>query len=295
MAESMTGYGKGEISCGDCRFLIEIKSVNNRYCDVQIRSPRILMFMENRVREKILQRLVRGKIDVFITVEDRRSDGAEATVNRGLALAYSKALTEISAITGREDTAGADVISRFADVITPSFVDWPEEVLERNVFSVLESALSGVSEMRKVEGRRLTADLKKKTDGLFLLLEQIKERAPSVPEEYRKRLSGRLRDLVLPFDGVEFDEARKEIELAIFADKCSIDEELVRLDSHLRQLDSTLRTDGAIGKKTDFLLQEINREVNTIGSKGNDLTISELVVEAKAELEKIREQIQNLV
>jgi len=167
--------------------------------------------------------------------------------------------------------------------------------LEKNLFLALDEALTGISDMRRKEGESLLLDLKEKIALISDYREQVLLRAPLVPEEYKKRLSDRMQDLLSSVSGVVFDEGRKELELAVFADKCSIDEELVRLDSHLRQLLFTLESDGSIGKKLDFLLQEVNREVNTIGSKGNDLTISGLVVDMKAELEKIREQVQNLV
>ena len=295
MAESMTGYGRGEKTIDGCRFLIEIKSVNNRFGDVQVRSPRVLMFLESKIKDRIIKQLVRGKIDVFITMEDQRADGADVSLNQSLSLAYSKAISEISSITGREDSATAQAIARFPEVITPSLKEWPEELLEKNLFLALDEALAGISDMRRKEGESLLLDLKEKIALISDYREQVLLRAPLVPEEYKKRLSDRMQELLSSVSGVVFDEGRKELELAVFADKCSIDEELVRLDSHLRQLLFTLESDGSIGKKLDFLLQEVNREVNTIGSKGNDLTISGLVVDMKAELEKIREQVQNLV
>ena len=295
MAYSMTGYGRAERTWEDCRLLIEIKSVNNRYGDVQMRGPRTLMFMESKIKDRVLQRLVRGKIDLFITLEDKRADGVDAEVNEPLALAYSQAFTRVAALTGRDDRATAETIARFPDVVIPRSSQWSEEVLEEYVLSVLEETLDGISNMRGIEGARLTEDLIQKIDGLRGLRLSVLERAPLVPEEYKTRLAERMQELVASIPGVIFDEGRKEMELSVFADKCCIDEELVRLESHLTQLVSVLESEGSIGKKLDFLLQEVNREVNTIGSKGNDLAISGLVVEMKSELEKIREQIQNLV
>ena len=293
MAESMTGYGRGEQTIDDCHFLVEIKSVNNRYGDVQVRSPRVLMFLESKIKETVLRELTRGKIDVFITLEDMRSDGLQIQVNRSLASSYSQALCEIAELTGRPDQADVCVIAKFPEVIMPVAAQWDPEVLEKVLFSALQEALSGISKMRAQEGDRLAEDMTGKVGILSGLREILVKRAPMIPQEYRKRLTERMQELSV--SDLIFDESRKAAEVVIFADKCCVDEELVRLDSHFNQLRNTLQETGAIGKRIDFLLQEINREINTIGSKSNDLQMTDAVLQMKTELEKIREQVQNLV
>lgn len=295
MAESMTGYGRGEQTSDELRILIEIKSVNNRYGDVQIRGPRSILFLETKIRQCILKRLNRGKIDVFITLENSQSSNENIQVDKGLVSAYSQALCDIAELTGRIDSSDAYAISRFPDVIKQSPMQLPEEKLEKLLFSVLEDALDAIHKMRIKEGEKLVADIQSKIDILILLRENLVQRAPLILEEYRNRLSDRMKELLKSMTDVVFDEGRKEAELAIYTDKSCVDEELVRMESHFNQLRATLFEEGVIGKKIDFLLQEINREVNTVGSKSSDLEMTDSVLKMKTELEKIREQVQNLV
>ena len=295
MADSMTGYGRAEHVTGDCRITVEIKSVNNRYGDVQMRAPRTLLFMETQIKERILERLVRGKMDLFVTLEDKREDGVTARINEPLVRAYSEALSRIATMTGREDRANAQYIASMPDVLVPDNERWDEAQLRANILQALDGALDEMAAMRAAEGSRLAEDLATKIAGIRQIVEQVSERATVVPEEYKKRLVERMKTLTAAIPGVNIDEGRLEAELLIFSDKCCIDEELVRLRSHLNQFDGILTQQGAVGKKLDFLLQEMGREINTIGSKGNDLILSGWVVEIKSELEKIREQVQNLV
>lgn len=294
MAESMTGYGRADCIFDSKRYVIEIKSINNRYCDVQTHMPRTLLSLEPQIREKVTSTLLRGKIDVFITLEDQAFGNTHVSVNLPLADAYSRAVSEIAKETGREDTAGADFIAKFPDVLTTESVEWTPDTIKDDLFRALGIAIDDISAMRRLEGAKLLADILTKVDGLEEMRGKLVLRAPLVPAEYRTRLMARMDELLGDNSAIVFDEGRKEAEVAIFADKCAIDEELVRLESHLGQLRTTLESDGSIGKKLDFILQEVNREINTIGSKANDITTTNLVLEMKTELEKIREQIQNL-
>ena len=294
MADSMTGYGRSLILSDSRRYLVEIKSINNRFCDVQIRMPRALMSLEPSIRERISDVLLRGKIDVFITIEDQASGNTEVVPDLALAGMYSRAITEIAQLTGREDAAGAEIIARFPDVLLTRAVEMTPDSVEKPLFEAVDGALTVISAMRRKEGEKLLSDILTKVSLIESRRELLLERAPLVPAEYRARLTARMEELLSGISGVSYDESRKEAEVAIFADKCAIDEELVRLESHMVQLRETLASDGSIGKKLDFILQEVNREVNTIGSKANDITVTNLVLEMKTELEKIREQIQNL-
>ncbi len=294
MATSMTGFGRGETFDTDRRVSVEIKSINNRYCDIQIRLPRILAPLENRIREEIGRQASRGKIDVFINYEDKSPNAYRVSLDTGLVLAYANALREIAQVADIPEALNASVISRMSDVLhtEPAQVD-PEAVWQL-LQQALQQALAALGQMRQQEGSRLVNDLLERTKTLLLLHQEIASRAPLVLSDYRVRLQARIEELLGERAGELFDEQRLAAEVAIFADKCSIDEELVRLDSHLLQLQTILQADEPVGKKLDFLVQEINREINTIGSKANALELTNRVVAMKTELEKIREQIQNL-
>jgi uncharacterized protein (TIGR00255 family) len=294
MAISMTGYGRGETVQAGRRVTVEVKSINNRYCDIQFRMPRILAALENRLREEITGRLSRGKIDVSITYEDSSPDAYRVSCDIGLAKAYAQALREIAEAAQVPADLNAGSLSRFNDVLRAE----PAQVDPESVWILLQQALQGaldeISAMRRLEGGRLTADIRQRIDQIEALRQQIAERAPLVTEDYRERLRLRVNELLGSQASAFYDEQRLAAEVALFADKCAIDEELVRLGSHLRQADAVISLDEPTGKKLDFLVQEINREINTIGSKANDLAIVDRVVIMKTELEKIREQIQNL-
>ncbi len=294
MAASMTGYGRGEAIGSDRRLSVEIKSVNNRFCDVQIRMPRVLAALENRVREEIVRQVARGKVDVFINFSDNSADACRVSCDTGLARAYATALREIAAAADVPEGLNAAVISRFSDVLQVESTTLDPESVWSLLQEALQQALAALIQMRRLEGQRLADDLTGRNQTLKALCQEIADRAPLVIADYRERLATRINDLLGDKAAELFDEQRLAGEVAIFADKCAIDEELVRLNSHLRQLDTILATDEPIGKKLDFLVQEINREINTIGSKANDLELINRVVTLKSELEKIREQIQNL-
>lgn len=294
MAFSMTGYGRGEWISDDRRVTVEIKSINNRFCDIQVRQSRVLAPLETRTREWITRRLARGKIDVSISFEDNSENAYNVHCDLGLAKAYASALRQISEAIGSSENVTANQVSRFNDVLrVESTQIEPEDVwnlLER----ALDLAIDNLMAMRAREGEKLVADIREKVAFLLNRKLLVEKRAPQVPVEYRQRLLDRIDTLLADQNRALYDEQRLAAEVLVFADKCSVDEELVRLDSHLHQLDLILNEEGTIGKKLDFLLQEINREINTIGSKANDLDLTQTVVEMKSELEKIREQIQNL-
>ena len=291
----MTGYGRGEATYATRRYLVEIKSVNNRFCDISVRMPRGYIALENKIREKISEQLLRGKIDVFVTIEDVGDGNQTVELNAGLAKAYSEAISRISEETGRPDTTDAYQIARFPDVLVARATSLTPEEAGAELLPVVDAAIEDMLKMRSIEGQKLVDDLLTKVSVFESLHAAILLRAPLVPKEYRARLMARVQDLLDEKASLVYDEARREAEVALFADKCAIDEELTRLSSHMSQLRETLNGKGSIGKRLDFLLQEMNREVNTIGSKANDLTITNHVLDMKTELEKIREQIQNLV
>lgn len=294
MAFSMTGYGRAEATYVTRRYLVEIKSVNNRFCDISVRMPRGYSVLENKIREKITERLIRGKIDVFVTIEDVGDGNSTVELNTGLAKAFSDAVKQVAELTGRVDSSDAYQIARCPDVLVARANSLTPEEAGAELLPVLDLAIDDILKMRKVEGEKLVNDLLEKVKSFESMHAAVKLRAPLVPEEYRERLMARIQDLLDDKANLVYDETRREAEVAVFADKCAIDEELTRLSSHMNQLRETLSGNGSIGKRLDFILQEMNREVNTIGSKANDITITNYVLDMKTELEKIREQIQNL-
>ncbi|SCW66293.1 TIGR00255 family protein [Ruminococcaceae bacterium YRB3002] len=295
MAYSMTGYGRGENIYESRRYTVEIKSVNSRYCDVNIRLPRIFNFADSAIRKTLSDRLVRGKIDMFINYEDTNSEGTEVVVNEGLTIAYSEAVKKIASITGREDDLGSSRLASYQDVIIVRQADADEDRLMEELMSTVNMAIDGMLEMRKAEGNNLAADIMGKIASLEELRNEIEKIAPSVVEDYRQRLSDRIDALLVDEKREFYDESRLAAEVAVFADKCCIDEEMKRLISHFAQAKKILSSEGTVGKKMDFLVQEINREINTTGSKANDIEITNRVLRMKNLVEEIREQIQNLV
>jgi uncharacterized protein (TIGR00255 family) len=294
MPISMTGFGRGEAVADGRRFLVEIRTVNNRYCDIQVRMPRSIASLETRVREAVAARVGRGKVDLYITYEDRRPEAGRIVVDLPLAKAYAEALREIARSIGSDEKVTAAQVAKIGDVMRPEASEPAEEETWSLLEAALRDALRALVSMRAEEGGKLVVDIRRKIDGLRGLVLKVQERAPRVPEEYRVKLAQRVQDLLGDKASVLFDEQRLAAEVALYADRCSVDEELVRLASHITQLEDTLKQDVPMGKKLDFLMQELNREVNTTGSKANDIELTRTVVEMKSELEKIREQIQNL-
>ena len=295
MAYSMTGFGRGEKVFDTRKYSIEIKSVNSRFCDISIRMPRMFNYLDTDIRRVITDRLIRGKIDVFVNFEDQGEAGQVVTVNAGLARGYSEAAKAISAVTGREDDMGVERIALFQDVLSVTQKEIDEEATAKELMEALNLAIDGMLEMRKREGDNLVKTILTKVSSLETLRGEVVTRSPSVVEAYKQKLAARINEILTSDQREFYDDNRLAAEVAIFADKCAIDEEMARLSSHFSQARKILAEEGPVGKKMDFLVQEINREVNTTGSKANDIEITSRVLSMKNLVEEIREQIQNLV
>lgn len=291
MIRSMTGFGRGEITQDGKEFTVEIKTVNHRYSDIFIKMPRQINFLEDRVRDLVSKGISRGKIDVFITYSNYGDDSKFVTFDEQLAKAYISAVESLRDKFGLADDISVSLISKYPDVLKVEQAQEDEEQLWSLLKQAVENAVSSLIRMRQTEGEGLRRVLLERADIIESMVAEISKRAPEVPKEYKARLTDRIRELL---DQQTIDENRLAMEVALFADRCSIDEELVRLTSHLGQLRQILDMDQPVGRKLDFLVQEMNREINTIGSKANDLIITKLVVDVKSEIEKIREQIQNI-
>ncbi|MBQ3356556.1 MAG: YicC family protein [Oscillospiraceae bacterium] len=291
MIHSMTGYGRAVKTLNGREITVELRSVNNRFLDCTVKLPRAFSYAEDAVKQKVKQSVTRGKVDVFISVNTIEGENVRISLNRPVLEGYLNALRTIAQEYEVRDDVSATSLARFPEVFT---VEKPEEDEERNtadIVSVAEEAIAVYNAMRAKEGAALAADLKNHAGIILSYVEKVETRSPVTVAEYRTRLEAKLREVL---ESKTIDESRILTEAAIFADKVAVDEETVRLRSHLKQLDDLLNAGGPIGRKLDFLLQEMNREANTIGSKGNDLEMTQYVVEIKAELEKIREQIQNI-
>lgn len=291
LIKSMTGFGRGEAQNQHYAVQIELKSVNHRYLDLFIRLPKQYNLLEEPLRAAIQGRIARGRVEVMVNVEEFGEQERIVGINEALLGGYLQALKTVQATLGSTEQITLDQILSLPDVLEIKEPEVNLESLQEVFLEATHLALDDLENMRQVEGQRLTEDLLKKTLVVENLLDQVKEVAPLVVVDYRNRLQERLGELL---DGTNITEERFLGEVAIFADRCSIDEELVRLSSHIQQLKGSLRSDQSVGRKLDFLIQEMNREVNTIGSKANNLQIASLVVEMKSELEKIREQVQNI-
>ena len=287
MIKSMTGYG----SASGEAVKIEIKSVNNRYFDFNVKLPRTFMSLEESLKQRAQKRVSRGKLDVFITLDFARTSTDKVTVNETLAKAYYDAAVQVSAIMGKLPKVTAPEIMRFPDVVRVERDEANTEELSAEITRVFEDALAVFDAQREREGARLGADLSARLDAIEQLTARAAERSPVTVAEYRAKLAARMAEVL---ENRNIEESRLLTEAAIFADKVAINEETVRLTSHIVELRSMLTLAEPIGRKLDFLVQELNREANTIGSKGNDAEMSRIVVDLKAEIEKIREQAQNI-
>lgn len=291
---SMTGYGRGEFTAEDRKFTVEMRSVNHRYNDITVKLPRFLISLEDRIKKKTAENVFRGKTDIYISFETLSSEDVEVKLDEALAAAYAeklKHLREIIGVPQADDGRILELTARFPDVITVEKAQKEEEVLWEILLPALEDAVSRFLVMRETEGENLKQDILLKGEKIRALVAGVKERAPLVVEEYREKLNRRLEDIL---GNVEVDPQRVAQEVAVFADRGCIDEEITRLESHLIQLDGILREGGQVGRKLDFLVQEMNRESNTIASKANDVQIVQAMIALKSEIEKIREQVQNL-
>ncbi len=294
MVKSMTGYGRGERAFdGGVQITVELRSVNNRYLDCAVKMPRAYIFAEDAMKGMIQRVVARGKVDVFVTIVRSGGDDLVVTVNEALAKSYAAALERLRELGGsgaKKRWSAAD-LARFPDVLTVEKREEDLDEMKERLLAVLELALKDFNAMRETEGRRLEADILGRADAIQRLLAEVEERSPQTVADYRARLEAKMREVL---QNTQIDEARLLTEAAIFADKVAVDEETVRLHSHLGQLRELLSAGGAVGRKLDFLIQEFNREANTIGSKCSDMEVVRRVVDMKAEIEKIREQVQNL-
>jgi len=294
MVRSMTAYGRSEALVGGKEIQVELKSVNNRFFDCSVKIPRLYTCLEEKVKAYIQSwGISRGKIDVFVSVNVIESEGVEVQLDKGYAKAYIEALESLRDEFGLRDDMSLMAIARTPDVFNVKRPDADMESEWENIKGVLDSALDSFIKMREEEGSRLAEDLLSKKAGLMEMAARIKELAAGAVEQYRQKLRARLEQTLEGLD-IVIDEARILTECAVFADKVAVDEELVRLGSHFKAYDEIFKSKEPVGRKLDFLIQEINREINTIGSKGNDSEIARLVIDMKCEVEKIREQIQNL-
>ena len=291
MPKSMTGFGRAEIKGLGYHISIEMKSVNHRFLEIMVKTPRSFNILEDRIRKVIQNTIQRGRVEVYINIKETEEKKRLVKVDKELALSYDNSLKELAQAL---DSVYKTDIYRLASLPDVLMVE-EEEIDIEDLWSVLEKslhlALNNLIQMRKDEGFRLTRDLEKRLEVLQTQTKAVAERALQVVPEYRDRLTEKLKALL---SDTSIDENRLSMEVVLFADRACIDEELVRLESHLAQFEQALLSSDSIGRKLDFLVQELNREINTIGSKANDLVISRIVVEGKSELEKIREQIQNI-
>lgn len=291
MIKSMTGFGRCEITENNRKFTVEMKSVNHRYLDVNIKMPKKLNFFESAIRAELKNYISRGKVDVFIAYEDFTEENTSIRYNRQVAAEYLNYLKEMAEEFGLDNDVRVSTLSRYPEVFTMEEVTMDEEELWKLLQKALKEAAEGFVETRIVEGAHLRDDLIAKLDGMLKLVDFIAERSPKIIQEYHDRLVEKVKDLL---GDVQVDENRLLTEVTIFADKVCVDEEIVRLRSHIETTKKTLLEGGSIGRKLDFIAQEMNREANTILSKANDITVSNIAIDLKTEIEKIREQIQNI-
>lgn len=291
MIKSMTGFGRGMAEDEKRSFLVEMRGVNHRYLDFSIRMPKSLMSLEDRVRKEISKVISRGKLDVFITYRNYAKEDLAVQTNLHLAKGYVDALNSIKESFSLKDDISVSLVSRFPDVI---FTEEKEENIEE-IWALLEEAVKEASlkmlDMKKAEGTSLKNDMLQKKEGIIALVERIRERDKLVIPLYKERLEKRIEELL---EKVPVDESRLALEVAMYTDKASIDEELTRLSSHMEQLENFLKEEEPVGRKLDFLAQEMNREANTMASKSVDIEITNIVLSIKNEIEKIREQMQNI-
>ena len=287
----MTGYGRAVKTLNGREITVELRSVNNRFLDCNVKIPRAYSYAEDAVKQAVKEQVTRGKVDVFVTVSANAEDAVKISLNRPIVEGYLTALRTLAADYGLRDDLSAMSVGRMTDVFLLEKPEQDEKQNTADLVSVVQEALAAYNAMRQTEGAALAADLRSHAAAILSYVERVEQRSPVTVAEYRARLEAKLREVL---ESKSIDESRIITEAAIFADRIAVDEETVRLRSHLAQLDSLLTAGSPVGRKLDFLLQEMNREANTIGSKGNDLEQARNVVEIKAELEKIREQIQNI-
>ncbi len=291
MIRSMTGFGRCEITEGERKFTVELKGVNHRYLDVNIRMPKKLNFFENAIRNLLKQYAQRGKVDIFITYEDLSENQVALKYNETLAKEYLTYFKQMQEVFGLDNDIRVSSLSRYPEVLTMEEQVVDEEELWNGLEKALKGAFEQFVETRTVEGENLKKDIIAKIDEMTELVNDIETRSPEIIAEYRAKLTSKVQELL---GDAQIDESRLATEVVIFADKICTDEETVRLKSHFKHMKSTLEATEGIGRKLDFIAQEMNREANTILSKANDLTVSNYAIDLKTGIEKVREQIQNI-
>ena len=291
MTMSMTGYGRSQQLIGGRDITVELRAVNHRYFECSVRTPRSYSYLEEKLKSYVQSRVSRGKIDVGVTIQNVEVAATEVQINEPLAEAYLTALREMGKKLDIADDVTVTAMARFTDIFSIRRVQEDEDEIWALVEQVAAEAVDRFLEMRAAEGERLKQDILSRGAHIGEMVEIVKQRSPETLKNYRERLYQKLREIL---EDRQIDDARVLTEAAVFADRIAVDEETVRLESHLTALEQILGSEGAVGRKLDFLVQEINREANTIGSKAQDLEIARVVVDIKSEVEKIREQVQNI-
>lgn len=291
MIRSMTGYGRGQDVIGSLSVVVELRSVNHRFYEYSSRLPRAYGFLDDKLKSYLQGRISRGKVDVFVQIDAAQAAASEVTVNTALAGSYLQALQQLEEQFGLRCDVTVSTLARYPDILTVQQAAVDEDAVWQAVRQVTDQALDRFIAMREREGERLRADVLSRADTILKAVSAVEERSPRTVQEHMQKVEARMRELL---DGAAVDENRLLTEAAIYADKIAVAEETVRLRSHIDQLRQLLDSGEAIGRKLDFLVQEMNRETNTIGSKCCDIELTRIVVDIKAEIEKIREQIQNI-
>lgn len=291
MIKSMTGFGRGEAISNNRHVTIEMKSVNHRYCDINIRMPRKLIFLENTLKNLIKEKLERGKIDVFINYENVDENTSNILYNEALAAEYMNYFQKMASNFGIMNDINVSSLSRYPEVLKLEEQEDDEELLQQLVMEALAKTIEDIAETRLKEGQMLKIDIKNKLDEMLSYVNVLKDIAPAVIEDYRNKLTVRIGEIM---DQTLVDKDRLALEVVVFADRSCVDEEIVRLESHIKHMKDTLDAKDSVGRKLDFLAQEMNREANTILSKANNINVSNQGIDLKTLIEKIREQIQNI-
>ena len=288
---SMTGFGRAKLEKNNRIYSIEIKSVNHKYSDISIKLPRSLNYLEDNIKKQISSKVARGKIDVFVTFENYSEQGKEVVINEELVKEYMEKFRLLAEQNNLSMNIPVTEITKLPDVLTLKETEEEEDIIQNELLECLEQAINNFVEMRTTEGNKIKEDLKARINKVECNVQKISEYSTRLVQEYVVKLEERIKE-ILKTDVI--DQSRLAMEVVLFADKCSVEEELTRLKSHIEQFRTLIDSEGTIGKKIDFLLQEMNRETNTMGSKSGSLDITNLVVDIKTELEDIREQIQNI-
>lgn len=291
MALSMTGYGRNQTTINERDILVEVKSVNHRYLETNVKVPRTYSYLEDKVKKLTNDYVNRGKVEIFVSINSINSQNVQVNINNDLALSYINALRDTSMKLGLNDDIKTSTLLRFHDIFHLTTITEDEDVIWNDVKFIVINAMQSFVDMRKIEGDKMVEDIESRLATIQDYISQIETLSPDTISDYKKRLTSKLEEVLANKD---IDENRVLTEVSIFAEKIAVDEETVRLKSHLKQLAILLKEENPIGRKLDFLIQEVNREVNTIGSKSQDVAITSIVVDLKAEIEKIREQIQNI-